>query len=113
MLKNQHKALVSIYPEKGLQEKKEEAERAQLKEIKANMTEAEIEAIVAQTKALKARQAAPDSEEALATIPLLELSDLSPKVERVERIDSKLGDANLHFVPTQAKGINYTSFYSI
>ena len=111
LLKNQHKALVSIYPEKGLQEKKEEAERAQLKEIKANMTEAEIEAIVAQTKALKARQAAPDSEEALATIPLLELSDLSPKVERVERIDSKLGDANLHFVPTQAKGINYTSFY--
>ena len=47
----------------------------------------------------------------MATIPLLELSDLSPKVERVERIDSKLGDANLHFVPTQAKGINYTSFY--
>lgn len=111
ILKNSHKALVSIYPEKGLQEKKEAAEREKLNALKATLSKAEIDEIVAQTKALKARQAAPDTEEALATIPLLELSDLSPKVERVERIDSKLGDATLHFVPTKAKGINYTAFY--
>ncbi|WP_251441031.1 insulinase family protein [Veillonella intestinalis] len=111
LLQNQHKALVSIYPEKGLQEQKEQAEKEKLAAIKANMTTEEINAIVEQTKALKARQAAPDTEEALATIPLLELDDLSPAVERVEREDSVLGEAKLHFVPAQAKGINYTAFY--
>ena len=45
-----------------------------LASVKAKMTPEEIEAIVEQTKRLKLRQEAPDSDEALASIPLLELS---------------------------------------
>ena len=41
--------------------------------VKANMSKEEIDAIVEQTKRLKIRQETPDSEEALASIPLLEL----------------------------------------
>lgn len=111
ILTNTHKALVSIYPEKGMQEKKEAAEREKLAALKASMSKEELETIVEQTKALKARQEAPDSPEALATIPLLELSDLSPEVEHIERREETLGAARLHFIPTAAKGINYTAFY--
>ena len=49
------------------------------------MTKEEIDAIVEQTKRLKIRQETPDSDEALASIPLLELSDLNPNMEAVER----------------------------
>lgn len=111
ILENTHKALVSIYPEKGLQERKEQAEREKLQTIKADMSKKEIETIIEETKRLKARQAAPDTEEALQTIPLLELADLSPKVEHIERRDEPVDAARVHFVPTNSKGINYTAFY--
>lgn len=85
LLDNHHKSLVSLYPEQGLQDKKDADVKEQLAAIKASMSQDELEGIVEQTKRLKLRQETPDSEEALATIPLLELSDLSPEVEDVER----------------------------
>ncbi len=111
LLTNTHKALVSVVPEKGLQERKEAEERKYLATVKANMSTDEVNAIVEQTKKLKARQEAPDSEEALATIPLLELSDLSPEVEHIERRQEDWNGTRVHFIPTAAKGINYTAFY--
>ena len=75
------------------------------------MSPEEIEAIVEQTKRLKLRQEAPDSDEALASIPLLELSDLNPNIEEVERRESKIGNTTVHFVPTFTKGINYVGLY--
>lgn len=111
LLTNQHKALVSLYPQKGLQEEKDKAVEDKLAALKAAMSDEELEEIINQTKRLKARQEAPDSEEALATIPLLELEDLDPSVEEIERRESSIDEAKLHFIPTFAKGINYTAFY--
>ena len=111
LMNNNHKALVTLYPEAGLQEKKDKAVAEKLAAIKASMSDQELEEIMAQTKHLKERQEAPDSEDALATIPLLELSDLSDKVEDVNRIDGTIDAAGFHFVPTFAKGINYVSYY--
>ncbi len=111
ILNNNHKVLVSIYPERGLQERKDAEVKEHLAAIKANMSKEEIDAIVEQTKRLKIRQETPDSEEALASIPLLELSDLNPNIEAVERRESKIGDTKVHFVPTFTKGINYVGLY--
>lgn len=111
ILENNHKALVSMYPECGLQEKKDRAVKEQLANIKASMSQGELEAIVEQTKRLKIRQETPDSEDALASIPLLELSDLNPHIEEVERRESTIGAAKVHFVPTFTKGINYVAYY--
>ncbi len=47
----------------------------------------------------------------LASIPLLELSDLNPNMEAVERRESKIGNTTVHFVPTFTKGINYVGLY--
>ena len=111
ILDNNHKVLVSIYPERGLQERKDAEVKEHLAAVKANMTKEEIDAIVEQTKRLKIRQETPDSEEALASIPLLELSDLNPNIEAVERRESKIGNTKVHFVPTFTKGINYVGLY--
>ena len=111
ILNNNHKVLVSIYPERGLQERKDAEVKEYLASVKAKMTPEEIEAIVEQTKRLKLRQEAPDSDEALASIPLLELSDLNPNIEEVERRESKIGNTTVHFVPTFTKGINYVGLY--
>lgn len=111
ILENNHKALVSMYPECGLQEKKDRDVKEQLANIKASMSQDELEAIVEQTKRLKIRQETPDSEEALASIPLLELSDLNPYIEEVERRESTIGATKVHFVPTFTKGINYVAYY--
>ena len=111
ILNNNHKVLVSIYPERGLQERKDAEVKEHLVAVKANMTKEEIDAIVEQTKRLKIRQETPDSDEALASIPLLELSDLNPNMEAVERRESKIGNTTVHFVPTFTKGINYVGLY--
>ena len=111
ILNNNHKVLVSIYPERGLQERKDAEVKEHLATVKANMTPEEIEAIVEQTKRLKIRQETPDSDEALASIPLLELSDLNPNIEAVERRESKIGNTTVHFIPTFTKGINYVGLY--
>ena len=111
ILENNHKALVSMYPECGLQEKKDRDVKEQLANIKASMSQGELEAIVEQTKRLKIRQETPDSEDALASIPLLELSDLNPHIEEVERRESTIGATKVHFVPTFTKGINYVAYY--
>ena len=111
ILNNNHKVLVSIYPERGLQERKDAEVKEHLAAVKANMTKEEIDAIVEQTKRLKIRQETPDSEEALASIPLLELADLNPNMEAVERRESKIGNTTVHFVPTFTKGINYVGLY--
>lgn len=111
ILENNHKALVSMYPECGLQEKKDRDVKEQLANIKSSMSQDELEAIVEHTKRLKIRQETPDSEEALASIPLLELSDLNPYIEEVERRESTIGATKVHFVPTFTKGINYVAYY--
>ena len=111
ILNNNHKVLVSIYPERGLQERKDAEVKEHLTAVKAKMSPEEIEAIVEQTKRLKLRQEASDSDEALASIPLLELSDLNPNIEEVERRESKIGNTTVHFVPTFTKGINYVGLY--
>lgn len=111
LLANRHKALVSLYPEPGLQEKKDALVAERLASIKASMSDEQLEEVIQKTRHLKERQEKPDSEEALATIPLLELSDLSADLEDVNRRDSQIGDARFHFVPTFAKGINYVTYY--
>ncbi len=111
ILQNTHYGLISIYPEKGLLEKREEEERQKLKKIKESMSDEELEDIILQTTRLKERQAEPDSEEALQSIPLLALEDLTTDVERIERREERIGKALLHFIPANANGINYVNFY--
>ena len=111
ILDNTHKGLVSLYPEKGLQEKKELEDKEKLAAIKATMTQEDIAHIIDQTAKLKEMQQAVDSEEALATIPLLELSDISPVVEVTPRHEIDYKGIRVHHIDVPARGINYVGLY--
>ncbi|WP_127009889.1 insulinase family protein [Veillonella sp. CHU110] len=111
ILDNTHKALVSLYPQKGLQEEKETQEKEKLAAIKANMSAEEIQHIVDQTAKLKDMQMTPDTEEALATIPLLELSEISPTVAVTPRREMDHKGIRIHHIDVPARGINYVSLH--
>ena len=75
------------------------------------MTQEQIAHIIDQTAKLKEMQQAVDSEEALATIPLLELSDISPVVEVTPRCEVNHNGIRIHHIDVPARGINYVGLY--
>lgn len=111
ILENTHAALVTAYPEKGLEAAAQAKEEEKLQAIKDSMTEEEIKALIEDTKTLKERQAAPDSPEALETIPVLSLSDLDPTVEEIAREQGTIANVTVHTVDVPTNGILYTNLY--
>ena len=73
---NPHRSKVIMLPDKDFGKKVSAEEKDRLAKIKASMTEAELEAVRAETEVLKAWQASVDSPEALATLPSLGIEDI-------------------------------------
>ena len=107
LLENDHRAFVEVVP--TAKESSEEAER--LAAIKQTLDTAQLEAIMAEAEELHRIQMEPDSPEALATLPLLELSDIAQTpVEPDWHLDmNELLPCLVHDVPTH--GIDYLSYY--
>lgn len=80
-LKNSHKATVVLVPQKGLNEKREEALVKKLSKIKENLSADDIKKLIGQNASLTKKQTTPDSPEALATIPSLTRDDIEKEVE--------------------------------
>ena len=97
LLDNTHRVTLLLEPDATLNKRKEAAEKEKLAAIKAAMSEAELEAIVASTAALKKLQETPDSQEALAAIPMLTLADLDRKDKQIPCVESEAhGSKVLH-----------------
>ena len=77
ILDNNHKSIISLVPEYGPEKKQEAKEAAVLAKYKKTLSEEELKALVADTKALKEYQDTPSSQEELEKIPMLGLSDIS------------------------------------
>lgn len=75
-LNNEHRATVVLLPDRTLGQRRETAEKARLERIQAACTPDERRQLVEETRRLQEAQETPDSPEALATIPGLELKDL-------------------------------------
>jgi presequence protease len=82
-LKNTHRVTVLLKPDPELGKQKEEAEAQRLAKVRDGMSKEDLQAILENTAALKQRQVAPDSPEALATIPGLQLEDLDKQVRTI------------------------------
>lgn len=76
LLDNNHRTTVLVDPDPEMDAREEAAERAKLDAIKAAWTAEEIEQVVFRTQQLREIQETPDSPEALATLPFLQLADL-------------------------------------
>ena len=86
LLNNAHRVTLTLYPDEGVDERKANAEKEQLKKIHEALTETEIEQIVDQGTALKARQMQKDDESLLPKVTLDDVaSELHvPSAEKAE-----------------------------
>ncbi|MBQ9767361.1 MAG: insulinase family protein [Lachnospiraceae bacterium] len=76
LLDNNHGVFLKLLPKVGMLAEKEAALKEKLAVYKGGLTEQELEAVVAQTKALKKYQEEPSTAEELATIPRLTREDI-------------------------------------
>lgn len=110
LLDNTHKVIVTLKPQPGKEETdlKENAEK--MAAIKANMTGEDLVRYAAECAELHRLQAEPDSEEARATIPLLQRSDIRREVEIVPTEEEKFDENSLVFIPAVTNKIAYATW---
>lgn len=95
ILDNSHCSLLILNPARGLAEKRAREIKEELKQFKSGLSEDRIKELIEQTEKLRARQAAPDTPEALETIPLLELTDISKEAARLDINEDNFKDTRI------------------
>jgi len=111
LISNPHTLLLVLKPQPGLEKEIAAQTAKELAAYKASLSKEELEKLVEETKALKAYQEEGDSPEALATIPMLSIQDISPEVEWYalkEKIESNI--PVLHYEDF-TNDILYTNLY--
>ena len=107
LLDNPHCAVVIGIPKAGLALEKEEQLKKKLADYKASLSAEEIRAIIKSTADLKVYQETPDSEEALATIPLLEREDLRKEITPLSNAEGSIDGSKVLSHDIFTNGIAY------
>ncbi len=107
LLQNSHRATLVLQPDPELNGRLERAEREKLAQAKAAMDEAELQAIIEQTRELKRIQETPDSPEVLAEIPRLTLADLERENKTIPIEITEHNEAKILYHDLFTNGIVY------
>ncbi len=106
-LENAHRASVLLKPDPELGPREAAEEQARLERARAAMSEEELRRVVAEAQELKRRQETPDSADALATIPMLRLSDLDRRNKAIPLALSQAAGAQVLYHDLFTNGIVY------
>ena len=109
ILNSTHSATLYMLPSATLGEKRENEEREKLAKIKASMSDGELEEIIKTTELIETWQKTPDSPEALATIPMVSVSDISELPEKYEWDERVCDGVTTVFTKSNSRGITYTT----
>ena len=110
-LENPHEALVMLAPSRTLGQEREAAQEKILAEKKAAMSAEEIAEVLASCAALKEAQEEPDTEEALASIPIVARSDIRAEAERLPLDLRDCAGTKILYSDIETNGIVYLNFY--
>ena len=83
LVSNGHRVTVKSLPDAQLEAKILEREQAELAQVRAKMTDEDIQLLIEETATLKARQVAEDPPEKLALIPSLTMDDLDRQTRNI------------------------------
>lgn len=83
LINNPHRVTVILQPDAKIGTERIAKEKDRLSKTRSSLNENQIEQIIQNSTELKRLQETPDSPEALATIPVLTLSDLDPKIKSI------------------------------
>jgi len=107
LLDNKHRTTLRLKPDPELGRRFDEEEKDRLAKIRASLTDQQLNEIAENTKRLKERQETPDSEEALATIPVLKLQDLEKQSKTIPIEVMEMQDAKVLYHDLFTNGIVY------
>ncbi|MBE9469230.1 MAG: insulinase family protein [Bacteroidetes bacterium] len=110
-INNPHTLLMTLKPKPGLESEINAKVKKELADYKASLSKEELLQLVEDTKALKKYQKQEDTPEALATIPMLKLSDISPKVEWYDIQEKKVSDIPVLYHKDFTNNILYANLY--
>lgn len=111
LLDNTHKVIVTLQPQPGKEEADREREKQRMAAVKAAMTPEELTRCVQECAELHRRQAEPDSEEARASIPVLQRQDIRREIDRFDLQESVCGRSKLLYLPANTNKIAYLNWY--
>ncbi len=94
-LQNPHQALILLKPQPGLGDQKAEEVQKRLEAYKTQLSSKEIEKLIEDNAQLREKQLTPDSTEALATIPMLSVSDVEKDAENIPQTVEKQEEVTL------------------
>ena len=109
LLENEYSVNLVARPELNKNHREEEELKKELQELKAKMSDEEIQEIVKKSRDLEEYQNQEDSQENKDTIPSLELSDIDEKVTEYPVEEDKLGDVVYLKTHQETNGIVYTT----
>jgi presequence protease len=107
LLENPHRVTVLLNPDPELGKRRDGAERARLDDAKTQMSEADLQAVIADTAELSGARNTPDSPEALATIPMLKLEDLDREIKTIPTEVKQTGGVKTLYHDLFTNGIVY------
>ncbi len=107
LLSNNHCLLLALKPEPGLQTEIDDEIKAELVSVKENMDQEAIEALVKETNELIEYQKRADLPEALETIPLLSLDDITKEVVWYEAEEKDIDGIKTVYLDEFTNGIMY------
>ncbi|MGQ1891899.1 insulinase family protein [Thermophagus sp. OGC60D27] len=108
---NPHALLMVLKPEPGLENKMAEKTKQKLAEYKASLSEDELNQLIEETKALKEYQQEDDDPEAVASIPMLSLADISKDVQWYEVAEKNISDIPVLHYQDFTNNIIYTTLF--
>jgi Zn-dependent M16 (insulinase) family peptidase len=111
LIENPHCLLLALEPRPGLDKERSEATERSLQEFKKSLTKEQVAGLVGETRELIEYQKREDTPEALATIPMLGLSDIDPKARFYEVEEQRERGVPILFHEEFTNGVVYTNFY--
>ncbi|HEX9364641.1 MAG TPA: insulinase family protein [Candidatus Dormibacteraeota bacterium] len=109
LLDNTHRALLTVVPDTGLEERQRQEELDRLAAIESQLGESDRVRIVSDALRLKADQ---DAKQDLSVLPTLELTDIPMRFEDVPSRDADVRRARVEFYPQPTNGITYLDIRS-
>lgn len=107
LLDNFHYVIVELYPDIDLESKRNSIEESKFKEILENFSQKEIENIVSHSAKLLEFQEKPNSEEALATLPMLKIEDLNSEIRSISTEEFSILNRPVYWHNLDTNGILY------
>ncbi len=111
LLNNPHALLLTLQPEPGLQARRDAETTRKLAGLKASMSGAQLDSIISETRQLEEFQKRADTPEALATIPLLHLTDIPTESQFYSVENKEAGGIPVLHCNQFTSGIVYASYY--